>query len=169
MVVVRHTQVGRGVGDCQPPEEGVVCDHTQLVLRLTVLVPRAPAPVVLFLLSAAAVALLVAVVLAMVVAVVIATFMGVAVVITVALAVVVATVLVVAVVVSTVVALVVALAPPLLLRVRVPPPSPVLLGLLLVASSPLCFIITFVLVPAGVYYTSTICRWPVRGQLDQIE
>lgn len=169
VVVVCHTQVGGGIGDSQPPEEGVISNHARLVLWFGVLVTSAPSSVVLFLLSAPAVAVLIAVVLAVVVTVLVAALMLVASVVAVALAVVVATVMVVAVVVSVVVALVVALTPPLLLRVRVPPSSPVLFGFLLVTPPPLCLVVTFVLVPVDGRFTSTICSRLVKRQLDRID
>lgn len=151
MVVVCHRQVRRGVGDSQPPEEGVIRNHARLILWFAVLVTSTPSSVVLFLLSAAVVALLIAMVLAMVVTVLVAAFVFVAAVVAVALASVVATVMVmvIAVVVSMVVAVVITLAPPLLLRIRVPPSSPVLLWFLLAAPSPLVLVITFVLIPFG--------------------
>lgn len=131
-----HGQVCGGIGDSQPPEEGLICNHPWLILRLTVLVAGASSSVILLLLSVAItvlvtvlVTLLAAVIISLVIATIIAT--------------------IIAMVISTVVAVVVAvaMAPPLLLRLCIPSTSPVFLWLLLIAPSPLCHIKTLFFIP----------------------
>lgn len=158
--VVCHGQVCGGVGDSQPPEEGLVRSHAGLVHGLSVVVPATSPSVVLFLLSvavtlvvagvmlvgvAAVIVLIVAVAAVVAAVVAMATVIAVVVAVVVAVAAVVATVVAVVTVVATVVAVVVvvfvavlvASAPPLLLGLRVSLSSPVLLWLLSVFPSPL--------------------------------
>ena len=126
VVVVCHGQVCGGVGDSQPPEKGLVCNHPRLILRLRGPVAGVSSSIILFLLSVA-VTLVVTVVVAMVVAVVV--------------------VVVVAVFVAVAVTTVIALAPPLLLGLCISPSPPVLLWRLVIALSPLCHIKTFIFIP----------------------
>lgn len=139
VVAVCHGQVCGGVGDSQPSEEGLICDHPRLILRLSVLVAGASSSIILLLFSVpVTLVVTLIVVIAMVVTLVITLVVVVAVVVTL--------VITLIVVVTLVVTLVVAVAPPLLLWLCVTLSSPVFLWLLVVAPSPLCHIKTFLFI-----------------------
>lgn len=191
-VVVCHGQVCRGVGHSQPPEEGLICHHPYLILRLSILVATVSPSVVLLLLLSVAVALVVAVVITAVITtaiiVIITTVIIVimtAVVSTVVprvvstvvptvMTVVVSTIVTVVVtaVMTVVVTMVVSMPPPLLLVLGVSSASPVLLLLLVVAPSPLCHIKALFLIPVrhdGAHLWCKILHkrvsfWTIRGE-----